>query len=141
MQFISLLCCCCWYVIHTLFKKKTLHSTHLDPIRLTISLCINTSVNTITLSLLLWCSCINILSFYHIARVQNGPYLTHQIPPKVLAITHMWNVEAVDKYKRRIYAWHLCIILKRYWVVKKMQRELKRFIVLNKKLRIEPPTK
>ena len=42
---------------------KNLHSTHLDPIRLTISLCINTSVNTITLSLLLWCSCINILSF------------------------------------------------------------------------------
>ena len=27
---------------------KNLHSTHLDPIRLTISLCINTSVNTIT---------------------------------------------------------------------------------------------
>ena len=124
MQFISLSCCCCWYVIHTLFKKKTLHSTHLDPIRLTISLCINTSVNTITLSLLLWCSCINILSFYHIARVQNGPYLTHQIPPNFIAITHMWNVtlQRQPHTYLYIYVWHLCVSFQKILGCKKDAR-------------------
>ena len=44
---------------------KNLHSTHLDPIRLTISLCINTSVNTITRLLPLEAAASNIERLCH----------------------------------------------------------------------------
>ena len=87
---------------------KNLHSTHLDPIRLTISLCINTSVNTITLSLLLLLLVLlqMLSSYYHFVCAE-WPLSNPSNPPKLLAITHMWNV-TLYRYTC-IYAWHLCV--------------------------------
>ena len=60
-QFIMLLLVCFTHFA----QEKTLHSTHLDPIRLTISLCINTSVNTITRLLPLEAAASNIQRLCH----------------------------------------------------------------------------
>ena len=98
---------------------KNLHSTHLDPIRLTISLCINTSVNTITRLLPLEAAASNIERLCHF--VSRMALIEPIKSPKILAITHIWNVTVyVHMHLRVASVYHF----NRYGIVKRYKNVL-----------------